>query len=400
MRLTPHSCSWRGLEIPNAEIDDKLSRVQARHEFPGVGGARIEDLGKAPEEITVKANFFGEDYPGRFVEFLTRANDGEAGELVHPIHGPMGEFAVQSVDVHHPPDEQDLAAVTIVFLRSSVRSAPMEAPAIADAARDDEVRRSAAADIDREMGRRDPDLFGPLRDCLRALHRVLMELGIADVRPVSPDMLTGAAMAAAIAAGMKRGEESLTGSDPAVVANGLYGLCDRVIEGFFTATGIGFEWLGRVVSVGVERVTDLRLRSATVSFAGIIASLAAELSTWTIRLLNEPGALARPDDQDAVFAQVDTALQWAVGVQDIAHPAHTETASALLRLTADVRNARRAARAAFPAGVEVTLDRSIPLVLAVYERTGDAAQTAEVALGSGVRNRLLVPEGTVLRMPR
>jgi prophage DNA circulation protein len=127
-------CSWAGVTFLITEVRDEFSRVLDRQELPGRDGASIEDRGRGPRSIAVRAVFIEESYPDAVDDLVARIAEGGVRELVHPVHGSL-QAAVDRVSWVHTAEERDSAAMDLVFVEHTDGAAgPFVGESLASAA--------------------------------------------------------------------------------------------------------------------------------------------------------------------------------------------------------------------------------------------------------------------------
>jgi prophage DNA circulation protein len=135
--------SFRGVEFDMLSVDDGATRSLARHAYPYVDGADVEDMGRDSRTTSVRAIIFGDDYEIQLQDFLQVLDQRGAGPLVHPIFGRLESMQVSSYRIAHQAESPDSCTVTIEF-EESVTAAPFfdrtlasqKADAVDDAADD------------------------------------------------------------------------------------------------------------------------------------------------------------------------------------------------------------------------------------------------------------------------
>lgn len=115
--------SFRDIEFDILSTEDEARRALARHSYPYVDGADVEDMGLEERKLSVKAIFYGDDYEERLQAFLSALDQRGAGDLVHPVFGVMDSMQVNTYRVSHDEDNPDRCLVGIEF-EQSVTEAP------------------------------------------------------------------------------------------------------------------------------------------------------------------------------------------------------------------------------------------------------------------------------------
>jgi len=96
------------------------SRAIVENGYPYTDGADLDDLGLKARRVTVKAIVWGDDYETDLAQLMSALESSGAGELIHPVHGPMMALA-ESWSDDHDVDLVDGAMVSIVFVEDKTR---------------------------------------------------------------------------------------------------------------------------------------------------------------------------------------------------------------------------------------------------------------------------------------
>ena len=114
--------SFRGVTFDVVHTTDDLPRSFARHAYPYLSGADLEDLGMDGDMVSMTAIFSGDDYETRLQAFLKAVRTPGAGELIHPVFGTMQALCTDS-RVDHDADQVDQCTVSLQFQQHTA-SAP------------------------------------------------------------------------------------------------------------------------------------------------------------------------------------------------------------------------------------------------------------------------------------
>jgi len=110
--------TWGGIPLEQTSVSDNWSRRIVQHQYPGRDGAELEDLGRAPVEITVAGNIISD------AELLQRIRAafeaGVAAELVHPLHGAIN---VRCTRLSIRASTLNAAEIEITFVEDQLNSA-------------------------------------------------------------------------------------------------------------------------------------------------------------------------------------------------------------------------------------------------------------------------------------
>ncbi|MGE4265439.1 MAG: DNA circularization protein [Desulfovibrio sp.] len=111
--------SFRGIVFDCLTWDDEGERNAVEHARPFVDGAELEDLGRGARRLRVKAIFFGDDYEERLEKFLKALDEPGAGDLVHPVFGPL-KAQLHTWRAGHEADNVDAASLELTFAESAL----------------------------------------------------------------------------------------------------------------------------------------------------------------------------------------------------------------------------------------------------------------------------------------
>ena len=104
--------SFRGVTFAVMSTRDAVERAQVQHEYPYRDGAEIEDMGRRPRQVTLRAVFWGDDYEDDLADLVEQLDTPAPGELIHPVFGSL-TVSVFSYDIAHNEDTPDYAEVEI-----------------------------------------------------------------------------------------------------------------------------------------------------------------------------------------------------------------------------------------------------------------------------------------------
>lgn len=118
---TYQEASFRGVPFDFLSTGGDVARSTVAHSYPFRDGADIEDLGLQAGRHTVRAMLFGTDAESRFLQLKAALDAPGAGELKHPIYGPLQVV----VDSYHPAfdaDNTDSVALDIIFIEDTIKA--------------------------------------------------------------------------------------------------------------------------------------------------------------------------------------------------------------------------------------------------------------------------------------
>jgi len=111
--------SFRGITFDCLSTTDSAQRAHADHEYPYRDGADVEDLGRGPRHIQIRAIFFGNDYESRLQAFLVALDGAGDGELTHPVFGSIKHAQFVNYEIGHEADNVDQCSVSLEFIEST-----------------------------------------------------------------------------------------------------------------------------------------------------------------------------------------------------------------------------------------------------------------------------------------
>ena len=87
--------------------------------YPYRSGAEVEDLGRRPRGVSVKAIFWQRNYIAEATALVKAFEENGKGELVHPLFGTQ-QVCVRSWSIEHEAEKRDYAAVDFEFVEASL----------------------------------------------------------------------------------------------------------------------------------------------------------------------------------------------------------------------------------------------------------------------------------------
>lgn len=110
--------SFRGVPFQVESVSDKGEKSLAIHEYPYRAGGEVEDLGRKPRIIPLKAVFWGVNYLSG-LRALVKAFEKEGkGELIHPVFGSV-DVVIRSWDIPHEAERPNYATVSFEAVEAS-----------------------------------------------------------------------------------------------------------------------------------------------------------------------------------------------------------------------------------------------------------------------------------------
>lgn len=111
--------SFRGVKFHVTAISDRGEKALVVHEYPYRSGAEVEDLGRRPRGVAVKAIFWQRNYIAEAAALVKAFEESGKGELVHPLFGTQ-QVCVRSWSIEHEAEKRDYAAVDFEFVEASL----------------------------------------------------------------------------------------------------------------------------------------------------------------------------------------------------------------------------------------------------------------------------------------
>lgn len=111
--------SFRGVKFHVVGISDRGEKALVVHEYPYRSGAEVEDLGRRPRGVAVKAIFWQRNYLAEANALVKAFEESGKGELVHPLFGTQ-QVCVRSWSIEHEAEKRDYAAVDFEFVEASL----------------------------------------------------------------------------------------------------------------------------------------------------------------------------------------------------------------------------------------------------------------------------------------
>lgn len=111
-----------GIAIEIATISDEIEKSIARHEYPYMNGALLEDLGERARVVRIRCYFWddGADHQtyDAHLDFQDSLEGMDIIELVHPQYGPM-RGCIESVSIRHD-DRERVAEIDLTFVEGLI----------------------------------------------------------------------------------------------------------------------------------------------------------------------------------------------------------------------------------------------------------------------------------------
>nr|DAK62783.1 MAG TPA: DNA circulation protein [Caudoviricetes sp.] len=110
--------SFRGVPFQVESVSDKGEKSLAIHEYPYRAGGEVEDLGRKPRIIPLKAVFWGVNYLSGLRALIKAFEVEGKGELIHPVFGSV-EVVIRSWDIPHEAERPNYATVSFEAVEAS-----------------------------------------------------------------------------------------------------------------------------------------------------------------------------------------------------------------------------------------------------------------------------------------
>ncbi len=108
--------SFRGVSFGVTRASDTLGRRVVRHDFPQRDDPYVEDMARAPRDITITGFVLGADYMARRDALQEALDMPGPGTLVHPWYGSF-LVSLTSARVEHTATDGGMAVFTMSFVR-------------------------------------------------------------------------------------------------------------------------------------------------------------------------------------------------------------------------------------------------------------------------------------------
>lgn len=110
--------SFRGVPFQVESVSDKGEKSLAIHEYPYRAGGEVEDLGRKPRIIPLKAVFWGVNYLSGLRALIKAFEVEGKGELIHPVFGSV-DVVIRSWDIPHEAERPNYATVSFEAVEAS-----------------------------------------------------------------------------------------------------------------------------------------------------------------------------------------------------------------------------------------------------------------------------------------
>lgn len=118
---TLQKASFRGVEFEVASTSDDFEFAVVVHEYPYVGGASTEDMGRGGRRICLRVPLYGDDYEIRLQDLLEVLDIPGAGDLVHPVFGLI-QVQICRIGIPHEAALPDQTWLSLEFIEKSINT--------------------------------------------------------------------------------------------------------------------------------------------------------------------------------------------------------------------------------------------------------------------------------------
>lgn len=108
--------SFRGVPFFWKDLSTEVGRKTARHDYPGLDEAYIEDLGQVPRQFSIEAFVLGADYMAKRDDLIIALETPGPGELVHPTYGKILVTLDGTARVSESTREGGMAQFSLYFV--------------------------------------------------------------------------------------------------------------------------------------------------------------------------------------------------------------------------------------------------------------------------------------------
>ena len=109
-----YKATLEGIDLEIQDISDSFKKAIAKHEFPFLDGAKLEDMGQKAHVLRFRCFFFEENYD-MHEDVIQLLEIQDLLELHHPKHGIV-KGAIETLDVHHNSELSRTAEIDIGFV--------------------------------------------------------------------------------------------------------------------------------------------------------------------------------------------------------------------------------------------------------------------------------------------
>ncbi len=111
--------SYRGVPFEVLRTRDHGEHAVTEHEYPYRDGGEVEDQGRKVRRISITAVFWGPKYKQALQSLVVELEKRGAGELVHPVFGPV-QAQPGPWDITHEAERLDYAEVALEFIEKGL----------------------------------------------------------------------------------------------------------------------------------------------------------------------------------------------------------------------------------------------------------------------------------------
>lgn len=403
--------TYRGIAFDCQVADDDADRSAVEHARPFVDGAQLEDMGRGARKVRVKAIFFGNDYETRLQAFLKALEEPGAGELVHPVFGPLKAHLL-TFHVHHEAGNVDAADVELTFAESNLakplfeRSLPgQKAAAIAEKS---ETARMGAGGVLAEELLKSRNPLAMAKASLEAVRSLKAQLRGYVTSGV--DFISAPGGWVRDVAGLLSGIVDLRGFDAGSLMSDFMSVSKLLTTGillpgfsFFSGSSSGSSGSFGGFSGGATSATEItpsREADMVLAHVQMETALAKAEAAQTVLASEVEKPTLSPPEIETVAADTRTSLEESITTYRRLYPIEQSrrVTEPLKDVALAVQDAAKAIIEARPPVVERQVENPACLRLQAHRWYGDHARGPELLrLNRPMRNPNFLTPGEVLR---
>jgi prophage DNA circulation protein len=390
--------SFRGAPFEVLRTRDNGSRAVVEHEYPYRDGAEVEDLGRKARRISLTAVIWGKDYEAALQKLIAAMDTRGAGDLVHPVFGPVKVQPV-SWDIPHDGERPNYAEVALEFVVAAPDN-PFFSRGWPKADAKAETARSAAASVLAQAVAKCASAQAMARAGLRAVAELRSQAS--GVVTSGAGILTAPASWAADLASLVTGIVDLrsfgTSSLLPDFAAVFAALTSAILLPADSSGGSSSSSGSSSIAAAYPVTEGAELDQVKAHVEAERALGVAEAAQLVLESEAETPTLT-PDEVEAVAADTRTLLQTSVDTYREVYPAgHREVTEPLKDVALAVQEAAAAVIAARPPLVTHTVaGRTCPRLLA-HRLYGDHTRAPEIQRLNGLADPNFLTSGQELKV--
>ena len=111
--------SFRGVKFDVMKITDSGGHATARHVYPYLNGADVEDTGNEPHQTQMTVVIWGERYEEALQTFLKAYLTPGKSELIHPVFGAMPNMQPTTISIRHDAESPDYCEIDVEWIEAT-----------------------------------------------------------------------------------------------------------------------------------------------------------------------------------------------------------------------------------------------------------------------------------------